>query len=163
MNDVIQKQVLALLEEYPDTIRKIAIYRYELEHMANVTPDEVIGAMNFTHSDGIGMVTGHISNKTAYIALHYQEKAEALTEETTGKLAARLWDLEQELDRLHFYVSLLPPRQRKVIRLHYFGGKNREETCEMLKISASTYDKSRKKGVELLCGMYADASEVRKA
>ena len=163
MSNTTQARVMALLETYPDNIRKIAVYRYELEHMASVTPDEVIGSMNFTHSDGIGTVTGHISNKTAYIALHYQEKAKALAEESTGKLASRLWDLEQELDRLHFYVSLLPPRQRKVIRLHYFGGKSREEVCELLKIATSTYDKNRKKGVKLLCGMYADASAVKKA
>lgn len=163
MSDVIQKQVLALLEEYPDTIRKIAIYRYELEHTAGVTPDEVISSMNFAHSDGTGTITGHISNKTAYIAMHYQEKAAALTEEATGNLSVRLWDMEQKLDRLHFYASLLPPRQRKVIRLHYFGGKSREEVCEMLRIASSTYDKNRKKGIELLCGMYADASAVKKS
>ncbi len=163
MSDTIQARVMALLEGYPDTMRKIGVYRYELEYTASVTPDEVIGSMNFTHSDGIGTVTGHISNKTAYIAMHYHEKAEALTEEATGKLAARLWDMEQERDRLHFYVSLLPPRQRKVIRLHYFAGKSRDEVCELLKIASSTYDKNRKKGIELLCGMYADASEVRKA
>lgn len=163
MSDSIQAQVMALLEAYPDTIRKIAVYRYELEHMASVTPDEVIGSMNFTHSDGIGTVTGHISNKTAYIAMHYQEKANELTEDATGKLAAALWDMEQERDRLHFYVSLLPPRQRKVLRLHYFAGKTRDEVCELLKISSSTYDKNRKQGVELLCGMYEDASKVKKS
>lgn len=163
MSNTTQAQVMALLESYLDTIRKIAVYRYELEHLACVTPDEVIGSMNFTHNDGIGSVTGHISNKTAYIAMHYQEKANELTEDATGKLAAVLWDMEQERDRLHFYVSLLPPRQRKVIRLHYFAGKTREEVCGLLKISSSTYDKNRKKGVELLCGMYADASAVKKA
>ena len=126
MSNTIQAQVMALLEAYPDTVRKIAVYRYELEHMASVTPNEVIGSMNFTHSDGIGAVTGHISNKTAYIAMHYQEKAAALTEEATGDLAVRLWDMEQKLDRLHFYVSLMPPRQRKVLRLHYFAGKTRD-------------------------------------
>ena len=163
MSNTIQAQVMALLEAYPDTVRKIAVYRYELEHMASVTPNEVIGSMNFTHSDGIGAVTGHISNKTAYIAMHYQEKAAALTEEATGDLAVRLWDMEQKLDRLHFYVSLMPPRQRKVLRLHYFAGKTRDEVCELLKISSSTYDKNRKQGVELLCGMYEDASKVKKS
>lgn len=163
MRNTIETRILALLQDYTNKARKLAVYRYELEHTASISPDEVIGSMNFYHSDGIGTITGHISDKTAYIALHYQEKAEALTEEAARKLAARLWDLEQELDRLHFYVSLLPPRQRKVIRLHYFAGKTREETCEMLKISASTYDKNRKKGIELLCGMYADTSNVKKA
>lgn len=160
MSNTNELRVLTLLEEYPSKVRRLAICRYEMEHTARVTPDEVIGSMNFAHGDGIGSTTGHISNKTAYIALHYQEKADALAAESTGKLAARLWDMEQELDRLHFYVSLLPPRQRKVIRLHYFGGKSRDEVCEMLKISSSTYDKNRKKGVELLRGMYAVASET---
>lgn len=163
MSDNIEVSVLTLLEEYMNNVRKIAVYRYELEHMASVTPDEVIGSMNFTHSDGIGTVTGHISNKTAYIAMHYHEKTEALMEEATGKLAARLWDMEQARDRLHFYVSLMPPRQRKVLRLHYFAGKTRDEVCELLKISSSTYDKNRKQGVELLCGMYEDASKVKKS
>lgn len=39
MNEQIKRTVISLLERYPDTVRKISVLRYELEHPA---PDEMI-------------------------------------------------------------------------------------------------------------------------
>ena len=47
MNHNAKDQVLSLLQSYRATKRKIEQLRYELEHPARVTPDEMIEAMNF--------------------------------------------------------------------------------------------------------------------
>lgn len=47
MNHNAKDQVLSLLRNYRATKRKIEQLRYELEHPARVTPDEMIEAMNF--------------------------------------------------------------------------------------------------------------------
>ena len=105
--------------------------------------------------------TGHISDKTAYIMMRYQDEVDEANEELNGKVAAQLWELEQRQDRLRFYVSLLEPKQEGVIKLHYFEGKSRDEVCEQLDISSSTYDKTRKKGVDRLVEMYEMTTGLR--
>ena len=47
MNHNAKDQVLSLLQNYRAAKRKIEQLRYELEHPARVTPDEMIEAMNF--------------------------------------------------------------------------------------------------------------------
>ena len=63
--------------------------------------------MNFQHSESIGMVTGRISDKTAYIAQHYRQKLEDVNQDSLNQYAADLWRMEQERETLNFYVSLL--------------------------------------------------------
>ena len=110
--------------------------------------------MNFAHSDGVGVVTGHVSDKTAYIALHYQQETAAVNKGASGKLAAQLWDMEQERERLHFYVSLLEPRQKTAVRLYYMEGKSREEVAEVLNVAVRTFHKIRKNAIHRLTEMY---------
>ena len=69
MNHNAKDQVLSLLQSYRATKRKIEQLRYELEHPARVTPDEMIEAMNFAKGDGEGRPSGSVSNKTLYIAM----------------------------------------------------------------------------------------------
>lgn len=117
--------------------------------------------MNFAHGDDGSSSTGHISDKTAYIMMRYQDEMKEANEELNGKVATQLWDLEQKQERLLFYVSLLEPNQEEVIRLHYFEGKSRDAVCEQLDISSSTYDKTRKKGVDRLVEMYEMTTGLR--
>ena len=43
--------VVQYLETYNDRARKIALLRYELGHVAQVSPNEMIDAMSFSHGD----------------------------------------------------------------------------------------------------------------
>ena len=76
MNHNAKDQVLSLLQSYRATKRKIEQLRYELEHPARVTPDEMIEAMNFAKGDGEGRPSGSVSNKTLYIAMNFQSAAD---------------------------------------------------------------------------------------
>ena len=156
MNSVDNRSVmpLPLLENYRNDTQTIESLRYALNHAAHVSPDDMIDAINFAHTEGIGTVTGHISDKTAYIALHYQQEADSVNKESNGKLAAQLWDMEQERERLHFYVSLLEPRQETAVRLYYMEGKSREEVAEVLNVAVRTFHKIRKNAIRRLTEMY---------
>ena len=70
-----RESIVRLLENYPTMQRQIALLRYEMEHPAHISPSELIGAMSFAKGDGLGTSSGHISDKTLYIAMNYQQKA----------------------------------------------------------------------------------------
>ena len=119
MNTEMKNRLLELLDNYHKRARLIALLRYELAHPAQVTEKDLIGAMNFARQEGAGRPEGHISNKTLYIALNYQDRARQLNAETFQEISAQLMKLEQEQDRLNYYLSLLEPRQEQVLRKAY--------------------------------------------
>ena len=146
--------VLQLLESYSRRAQQIELLHYELEHMACITPDEVIDAMSFARGDGSGRAKGHISNKTFYIALNYQEKANQLNQAAADEIASRLMELEQEQNRLKYYVSLLDKRQKEAIQLFYFEGMPWGEVAQKLGIALRTVHKIRVEAIDQLTRMY---------
>lgn len=128
MNVDMKEQVVKLLEGYTERERQIALLHYEMQHTASISPEEVIGSMSLGHSDDIGggSSRGHISNKTAYIALNYQERIDHLKTESLTEIAECLMELEAVQDRLRYYVTLLEKREAEVIRLFYFEGHTKQ-------------------------------------
>ena len=104
MSNSSMNYVMTLLQNYRATKRKIEQLRYELEHPARVTPDEMIEAMNFAKGDGEGRPSGSISNKTLYIAMNFQSAADEANAALAHDLVSRLVPLEQEINRLEHYV-----------------------------------------------------------
>ena len=107
--------VISLLESYHKRMNQIALLHYELEHPANVSSDEMIGAMSLGHGDGASCGKGHISNKTLYIALNYQEQTDRANSEAREEIIGRLIELEREQERLVYYITLL---KDKIGRAH---------------------------------------------
>ena len=96
------KYVLKLLESYNERERKIAVLRYNLEHPAKVSRSEQIEAMNFGHGDGLDHSAGHISNKTLYIALNYEEQAERMNAESAHEIAKELFGIDVPYREVQF-------------------------------------------------------------
>lgn len=90
MQETVRKQVEALLRSYPELLRKVELLRYELNHSAAISPQEMMEAMAFAKSDGMGHGAGGISNKTLYIAMSYQDAAERINMEAVEELVERL-------------------------------------------------------------------------
>ena len=116
MNRNIKSYVISLLETYSKRERQIDLLHYEIRHTARVSSEEMIDGMSLGHGDGMGGGKGHISNKTMYIALNYQEKMEQMNEESANEIAECLLKLETEQNRLRHYVSLLEKREAEVLR-----------------------------------------------
>ena len=129
MNNDMRSYVINLLETYQERTRKIALLHYELEHPARTSEAEIISAMALGHGAGGSSHTeGHISDKTLYIALNYQSKADKLNADIKEEIVVQLVELEQEQARLEYYTSLLEKRQALVICLAYFEGRSRQES-----------------------------------
>ena len=101
MNNDMKARVISLLESYPVRERQIALLHYEMQHPSRITPDEMIDGMSLSHGDNPGgSGKGHISNKTMYIALNYQERMDRMNTEAANEIAQRLLELEAEQARL---------------------------------------------------------------
>ena len=155
MNTEMKNRVLELQDNYHKRARLIALLRYELAHPAQVTEKDLIGAMNFARQEGAGRPEGHISNKTLYIALNYQDRARQLNAETFQEISAQLMKLEQEQDRLNYYLSLLEPRQEQVLRKAYLEKVPQEQVARELGVSVRSVQDIKAKAIAALAEMYA--------
>lgn len=163
MNTDMKEQVIKLLETYPNRERQIAILHYEMQHGAHISPEEMIDTMALGHGDSLGgSGKGHVSNKTMYIALNYQEQMERVNTESMNEIAQTLLKLEQEQDRLRYYVSLLEKREAEVIRLVYFENCNQDKAAKKLEIVPRTLRRIKNGAVDKLAEMYAFTEHPRK-
>lgn len=159
----VREQVIRILEEYPDIQRKIALLRYELAHPSLASADEMIESMAFAKHESIGQVKGHISNKTLYIALNYQEQMEQANMDVIDDVSEKLIELERMVDRLHYCISLLDDRQAQVIRLYHFERKTWEEIADNMALSVRTVQKTKSAAVDKLVEMYCYVQNIGKA
>ena len=155
MNAEMKNYVIKLLETYHDRERMIAVLRYDLEHPAKVNSSEQIEAMNYRRGDDIGNVKGHISNKTLYIALNYEEQAGRLNAEAAREVADELFGLEQQQKKLLYYVSLLEKRQANVIHLIYMERLSTKAVAERYSLTSRTIDRIKREAIDNLAEMYA--------
>lgn len=155
-------RVLGLLESFTKREKEIALLRYEIEHTAKISPEEMIDAMSFTHGDDDVKSRGHISDKTLYIALNYQERLDRINRNSTEEIAEQLVRLENEQNRLLYYVSLLKKRQSEVIKLFYFMNKVPEEIANELAITSRTVRRIRGQAIDKLVEMYSYAENLTK-
>ena len=99
MSADMKSYVSELLEGYRARERKIAVLRYDLEHPSEVGVTEQIEAMNYGSGEGVGHSKGHISNKTLYIALNYEEQAKQLNAESAKEIADELFISKRTVDK----------------------------------------------------------------
>lgn len=155
MDNDMRAYVVNLLESNQERKRKIALLHYELEHPARTSETEMISAMALGHGDaGGGIPDGRISDKTFYIALNYQNRANKLNSDTKKEIVLQLVELEQVQERLEYYTSLLEKRQALVIRLAYFEGLPWDEVAEKAGAVVRTVHKIKNQALTQLAEMY---------
>lgn len=58
----IKNYVIQELEAYPRILRQISVLRYEMEHPAHVSAQEMLDAMAYACGDRTGSSPGHVSD-----------------------------------------------------------------------------------------------------
>lgn len=159
----IRAQVIEDLKSYQALQKKVTLLRYEQEHPARVSDEEVIESMALSHPMSHGIKpTGYISDKTMLIASQFRDKKERLNQETVLEIAQELHAVERQLSKLEFYVSQLDERQAEIIRKYYFEGKNWGELQQEMHMSSRTLIKRRDDGLDALVAMYEYLGRVTK-
>lgn len=154
--------VLNLLETCQERKRKIALLHYEMEHPARTSELEIISAIALGHGDSsISHSDGHVSDKTLYIALNYQNRVEKLNADIKEEIVVQLVKLEQEQKRLNYYITLLDNRQIDVIRFIFFEGCAQNEVAKKLAIVSRTVRRIKEEAIDKLVEMYSFAEDLR--
>ena len=154
-------KVLDLLNTWMVREQRIALLRYEMEYPAHVSADDVIDALAFGHRSHEGSTTGHISNKTLYIALNYQEEVTNNNAAILDEIAVQLYKLERQQERLDHYIALLPKREADILRLSFRDGNNNRQIGEMLGITSRTVRSCKAHAVDHLCELYSYTAEIQ--
>ena len=162
MNIETKAYVVDLLELYQKRSKQIELLHYELSHPARVSENDMIEALALAHGDGEGSRPGgHASDKTLYIALNYQARANRVNSSTAEEVVGQLVTLEREQERLNYYVSLLNERQRKVIKLFYFEGMTQDEVADALDVTVRYVHSIKAKAINELVSMYEYVDALR--
>lgn len=162
MNVETRTYVVGLLESYQKRSKQIELLHYELSHPVHVSGDEMIGMLTFARgdSDGSARPGGHVSDKTLYIALNYQNQVNRVNADSVTEVAELLVNLEREQRRLIYYVSLLDKRQSEILELLYFEGYTQEESAQQLGITTRTVRRIKDSAILKLTEFYCFAGEL---
>ena len=153
--------VIGLLESYRKRAKQIELLHYELSHPTDISENEMIGALALAHGEG-GGTGGHISDKTLYIALNYQQRTESANQGTRTEIVSQLVELEDQQERLNYYVSLLKARHAELLRLLYFEGYSQEECAKKLDVAARTVRRIKDDAIDELTEMYSFTENCKK-
>ena len=153
-NNSTKDLVMPMLNNFRTNELQLKLLHYEMDHPARVSGNEMIDALSFGHSEVFGGTPGHVSNKTLYIALNYQDKANHVNAEAIDEIAIRLSELEWQQERLIHYISLLDENEAAVIRMTYIDGMTNDQIAESLNTTKRTVYWRRNKAIERLCDMY---------
>ena len=147
-------KVIHLLESFHERAQKIALLQYELINFQQASPGEVISGMGLGHSCEMTPCSGYVSNKTLFIALNYQERVEQINAESLNSILAELGEVSCVQNRLEYYVSILCPRQKTVIRRFYFEGCSWEEVAMEVNVALRTVHNIKGRAFDKLAEFY---------
>lgn len=153
--------VVGLLESYRKRSKQIELLHYELSHPTDISENEMIGALALAHGEGGGS-GGHISDKTLYIAMNYQQRTENVNQGIRSEIVNQLVELESQQERLNYYISLLKARHAELLRFLYFEGYSQEECAKKLEIAVRTVRRIKNDAIDELAEMYSFTERAAK-
>lgn len=159
MSESRKEQIISLLRHYKTYKERIALLRYEMQHPARISQNEMIDALALSHGEGGTVSLGHIPDKTYYAAKKFEAETERANMEVTREIADRLIELEDIVNRVDYYMTFLKEQERQVIESCYFNGQSIQKASEMLGYSMWTVRKLRDSAVDRLTEMYTYVKE----
>lgn len=155
-------KVIETLKSYPQKKKKISLLRYELEHPSRISEEELIESLSLAKAaDGGGRAKGRISNKTMMIALQVEDAAQRMNSDVVMEITQELADLEAEVDRIDYYLSLLEEGRALVIRRYYIEQRTWAEIEMELNLSQRSLIKRRDNGIDELAEMFGFLEQLK--
>ncbi len=153
------KRIEALLKGYPAMIQERDCLAYQIAHFKGLSVEEVIESMYTNRQDGDRVQTSTTSDKTAQIALVYQERWEQLNREWHEHLEMQLRTLHEELSFLEAAIRSLPDLQARIMWDIVVEQMKWEVIEQKYRISHTTLYRQRRRAISQLECLYAQRQQ----
>lgn len=119
--------------------------------------------MSFSHEDDERVQTSGTSDKTAKIAMGYQDKLERINDELLKPMQKKYIALDTEITFLESSIRCLPDNLSEVMIGLVLEGHTWEEVSNEMFVSVTKLQKLRKAAIEALVRVYQrrEAQQVR--
>ena len=156
----IRDYILYVLEHYNQMRAEMDTLRFELRNLDRMKDSEIIEAMTFSIPQAERVDTSERTDKTAGIALAYEERRDRMQAEAVRELAGRLSQLTLEIERLDFYMGQLPPFEASILKEHYLENYSWRELQDLKGISTKTLIRRRDEAVARLVQLYEPLARI---
>ena len=155
-------RVQKLLKEYPKLIRERNCLVHQIAHFRGVTAEEVIESMYTPRMDGERVQSSGTSDKTAHIALNYQERMDRYNRERFEFLERRLRLLTDELAFFESALESLSGRLPEIMKDLVIYQSTWDSVQDKHHIGRATLSAYRKQAIVELDELFAakDRAEI---
>lgn len=152
-----------IINEYPQMVRERERLRRQLESCEFLSADELINAMSFSHPEGERVQSSNISDKTAKVAMEYQERLDKINNELIGPMLKRYDALDEEILFFEEKINRLPGELSDIMKTLIIHGKSWDSTEHIFCISRFKLSQMRKQAIAILVREYQkrEASIIR--
>lgn len=148
------RQLERILKDYRQMVLERDSLKHQLAHFKGLTAEEVIESMYTPRMDGERVQTSNISDKTAQIAMTYQERMDRINREWYEHLERKLRMLNDEISFFESSLDTLPEHLSRLMKDMVVEG----QTWDMLeithKIGRTTIHRYRRKAIAILDAIY---------
>lgn len=148
----IKNQVENMLKCYPKMKKELLLMEFELDRATPSLSTDFIEGTVLARPGYEATFGSHVSDKTSDIVVEH------IDSQRNGKyhaLTSLIHNMRSELQRLEYYLSLLPEGQADVIRCFYFDRLTLADISEYIGHSQSTTKRWKKSGINGLIHYYS--------
>ena len=155
-----REYVIQQLQEHNKIRKEISVLEFELKALLTMNSNDLIESMTFVPSVTETVQSSSISDKTASIALNYQQVYQTQVHETVQQILVQLNESKLQVERLEFYISTLAPEISEILRQHYFDELTWEEIANRNCSCLRTIKNRRERGIEYLAKLYEKLADM---
>jgi hypothetical protein len=152
-----------IINEYPQMVRERERLKKQLESCEFLSAEELIDAMSFSHPEGEHVQSSNISDKTAKVAMEYQERLEKINNELIEPMQKRYDILDEEITFFEESVRGLPENMADVMAALFLEGVTWDNAEYSFCMNRRTIADCRKKAIACLVRMYQGRASMMEA
>ena len=143
-----------IINKYPMMVRERDQLKRQLNSQQFLSVEDLISAMSFSHPEGDRVQSSDLSDKTAKIAMVYQEKLDKINTELIEPMQKKYNLLNEEITFFESAVEQLPEELADIIKALYFDKIGWDVIEYDYYMSRKTICNYRKRAIDSLVRIY---------
>ncbi len=143
-----------IIKDYPSMVRERERLKKQIQRYEFLSAEELISAMSFSRPDGERVQSSNLSDKTARIAILYEDQLEQMNNEILIPMIERLQQLDQEITLLQSEIKQLPDGLAELMQALVIEEATWDEIEMNFYLSRKIISQNRKRAIEYLVRSY---------